>query len=860
MSLAATSSAVTVSGRGEFSGLQVTVNQTQNLENQAVSVSWTGGTPTDSGTGVPFNGTYSENYLQIFECWGDPDPTDPLTAVDPGPSPSQCEFGGESASGAPSYPVPQTGFEYSRVLASPTWSNFDQTSGYLDNGPTGSGYKIEPFDAVDGTVVNQQANYNWNVNELDPVAFWLNPYFSYDDTNEIDFARTYDDGDGQQLFQVDTGLEAPGLGCGQAIQTLSDGSQKIPDCWLVIVPRGTMAEENPAGLTGETSVVTSPLNSVAWNNRIAVPLQFKPLGTSCSIGATEQRIVGSELATSAVSSWQPALCAEPGAPPYNYSYLSDDQARQDLLQSSFGGAGMAVFSDPIDPSQTDPTNPVVYAPLTLSGVVIGFNIERNPALVGGQKETDEVPLSGVRVAQLFLTPRLVAKLLTESYQAQLEEVTSDKASGYAWIQGNPTSLVTDPDFLQYNPEFKELTVQQQLDAATLVVEESSSDAASTLWSWVLADPAAKAWLAGDSTGEPAGFPAMEVNPLYSTSSTGSGFGSSTPNNYPKSDPYCYDTGQTVDPNGSAPAPARPICDQDWSPYALTMQAAAQATADSNDGGKTTLDVADPPPDAWVSNGPQESGDSFILSVTDSASAAQYGVQTASLSRAGDDSATPTFVAPDQQGLLAGEQAMVPSSVPGVLQTNPSTTAAGAYPLPLLTYAATTPVSLDASDRQNYATFLKYAAGAGQVPGVEIGQLPPGYVPLPAALQAQTLAAAATIVNPPVETPAVQPSTPVPTTPAAPPPTVAPASVPISAPTVSVPTTVPVTTPPPAARPVTKRAALSTLHTGAFGIGAIRWALPIGLGVGVGTALGAAVVRPRRRRRSSGRPPDLARPV
>jgi len=156
----------------------------------------------------------------------------------------------------------------------------------------------------------------------------------------------------------------------------------------------------------------------------------------------------------------------------------------------------------------------------------------------------------------------------------------------------------------------------------------------------------------------AGYVVVNVNPLYSTSSTGSGLGSTNPNNYPKSDPYCYNTGQTVDPNGSAPAPARPICVQDWSPYALTMQAAAQATADSNDGGKTTLDVANPPPDAWVANGPQESGDSFILSVTDSASAAQYGVQTASLSRAGDDSATPTFVAPDEQGLLAGEQAMV----------------------------------------------------------------------------------------------------------------------------------------------------------------------------------------------------------
>ena len=65
-SVSTSDSAVTLSGKGEFSGLQVTVSQTENLVNQAVRVSWTGGTTT-----YPTSGTFGYNYLQIMQCWGD---------------------------------------------------------------------------------------------------------------------------------------------------------------------------------------------------------------------------------------------------------------------------------------------------------------------------------------------------------------------------------------------------------------------------------------------------------------------------------------------------------------------------------------------------------------------------------------------------------------------------------------------------------------------------------------------------------------------------------------------------------------------------------------------------------------------
>ena len=184
---------------------------------------------------------------------------------------------------------------------------------------------------------------------------------------------------------------------------------------------------------------------------------------------------------------------------------------------------MSVFSDPTrQPVQTGSAKLVVYAPLTLSGVVVGFNIERYPALLqpDGTLQPDEVPLAGVRVSHIYLTPRLMAKLLTESYQAQLVDVTSrrnlQRCTYHLGAEEPASACSPTPTSCEYNPEFKLLSTQQELDRrrAALVVEEpsSNSDAAHRmLWNWVLSDPEAHAWLNGqpDQWG-------MQVNPLYST--------------------------------------------------------------------------------------------------------------------------------------------------------------------------------------------------------------------------------------------------------------------------------------------------------------------------------------------------------
>ena len=838
-SLPATASAVTVSGTGTYAGLKVTVNQTANLVDQAVSVSWTGGTETTSSS------EFQSNYLQIFECWGDSQST-----TDPGPPPTQCEEGGEAPTDA-SYPVSETGFEYSRVISQKGWSTFPSACDFPAGQPTPAacsalgyydptqGYLVEPFDAVDGTVVGQQADYNYNNNPNDPQPFWLNPYFRFGTSNEVDFSRTYADGTGNQLFQVQTGLEAPGLGCGQQLQPVAGGGTKVPQCWLVVVPRSTPDVENPSNVTTE-SVVTSPLSPTAWANRIAIPLSFNPVGSSCAINAAATQIEGNEAAAQAVGSWEPALCAQSGSPSYSYIESTDDLSRQNLVSPTYGSAGMSVYSYPVAPAETSPTNPIVYAPVTLSGVVVAFNIQRQPAV--GADGTDEQPLAGTQVENLYLTPRLMAKLLTQSYQSQLVDITGASAATkarYSWAQHNPVDLFADPDFLQWNPEFKDLSTSQAIDAGTALVEEPSSDAAAEVWKWILADPEAKAWLDGTADD------GMVVNPYYSTNPSINpahvAFAGTVPNQYPKSDPYCYSTGEMVIAQPKD-LPARDLCILDWSPYSLTMQAAAASTGAANDGAKTTFQPAGTPDTAWGANGPQVPGTHFIVSITDSASAARYGLQTASLSRSGDDGADRSFVAPTPANLITGEQTDVPSVVSGVLLPDPSTTTAGAYPLTLLSYAAVAPEPLTAAERKLYTNFILYAIADGQTSGVEPGDLPPGYVPLPGALRLEALNATNAILHPPAE-----PSTT--TTPGSSDDAFTGSSTDTSPTAFNGDTATASATPSPSTtpsaggssstpHPSTSGGILGFLRTSLLSVGGIRFLLPLLLLIGVGAGLGS----------------------
>jgi hypothetical protein len=714
ISLPRTDSAVTVAGHGPFAGMRVTVNQTRDLVDQAVSVTWSGAPPTVS-EGTKF---FFGNFVQVMQCWGEPDGAVP---GNPGPPPEQCVWGAKNpnpSSELQGFATPQV---TQRSFSQVTFPDFDPNVGTVDE----SGEVFRDFRAVDGTVVKKHVDYN----ATGPFAnYWQNPYFSSVTSNELPGLRTLPNGTGQGLMTVETGVESRGLGCGQRVQPSPGAQPKVPRCWLVVVPRGLPEVENVGNPNSPTiGVATSPMRPESWKNRIAIELAFTPVDSPCDLAAEQRQITGTELMVGAVGSWQPVLCTQPGLRPYAYGVVSDALARQQLVSNVAGAPGMVAVNRPLSKSASKPDDPILYAPLTASGITVGFNIERIPSLASPSLE-----LRGIRYTDIHLTPRLVAKLLTQSYKSQVEISGSNP---YSWDDANPLDMLGDPDFLRFNPEFTLWQSGSSRAAGGLSLPIGSADLATQVWEWILADPEASAWLAGkrDEWG-------MGVNPVYNTkagsNSSGVAFAEPTPDSFPKSEPYCYQEPKLF--TGVTPPP---LCSLDWTPYAAGFADAAKVTSTASDGARIVLDrFAGTETEVWRRSIAQTLGRRTMFGLTDLPAASKLGLQTAKLSRAGDNGANRQFIAPDSLGLSRAVQSM--KNVDGMLRLDPRSTAAGAYPLTTMTYAAVRPFSQDDTARKQYAAFLDHAAGPGQVAGQKLGQLPPGYLPLPASLKATT----ATVAN------------------------------------------------------------------------------------------------------------------
>jgi hypothetical protein len=695
---AAEDSSVTVSGTGPFASLKVTVSQTTGLIDQVVRVSWTGGITTPIG--------FPSDYLQIMQCWGD-DAT--------GPTRERCEFGNSADT--------RGGVDVTtrQLDAGASFSDPNETQVATPDNP----YNYVPF--VSHTLVDDPANPGHQIHPSvlgDHVD--LGQFFDAQSTNEQPFNATGADGSGEAYFETQTGEEAPGLGCGE-VDTDASGVTRTPHCWLVIVPRGE-TEVNGAPSSAGSGLVSSPLSATNWANRIVVPLTFTPIGLSCPIGSPQQRTSGQEMAAEAVHHWQAQLCKQSGTV-YSYSETSDDSARRQLLSSS---PGLSFISQPVAPTTAGSAD-VVYAPVAVSAAVIAFNIDYSAYGNNALR-----PLAGQRVPQINLTPRLVAKLITQSYWRGAP--LGDPALGASHaVEG----LTYDPDFAAANPGLAALNSGGD-DA---LVPFAPSDVTQELWTWINSDADARAFL--DGAPDPWG---MTVNPSYLKITDGP-----IPSSFPKQDPYCSPQFPVL---GTQPPD---LCTLDARPYASDMHDAARSASRGDTLSRARWDPTQPQPH-YAKVPLQLSGQQSVMAFTDAATAARYSLPVARL-----ENASGQFVAPTSTGLLAGVASMTPSGVPGVLQANPSATDPAAYPLTNITYAATRPSALTAAARSNYADFIQYAVTSGQTPGIDIGNLPFGYVPLTPALATQALVSSVAIrtyvappaTSTPVVTPTVAGTTPKP---------------------------------------------------------------------------------------------------
>ena len=653
-----------------FKDLKITVSQTEALSNQGIDVTWEGGKGTSSGE-------YATNYLQIMQCWGD---------QKLGPQPTQCQWGapasnlgglmGSNTVGRNLSEGEDPDQEYGgKFLIPPPRSNPNQRA-----------FSV-PFETVKGD-----------------STFLSSTYFGTSSTNEVTAARTGQDGTGALVFETQSALEAPHLGCGAAVK----GQAAPRSCWLVIVPRGEFnADGSPASTDSTGRLVGSPLSAGNWANRIQVKLGFEAIGTNCAIGNAEQRTVGSELISEAFTSWQASLC-ETGTT-YGFSQIGDGEARRQVVSTLQGASGMAFITDPLDKS-TAAGATLQYAPVASSAVVIGFNIERNY-----KGSSSNYSKNGTAVTDLTLNQRLVAKLLTQSYKNDVPN-----GNNQPYLATNPRSIRNDPEFLELNPEFNDFNTSSEPDG--LMVALGSTDATAQLWQWIQADPDAADFLNGrpDEWG-------TVINPSYLALGLAT---DDSIDSFPKADLSTYRQAPNIPEPGFGTLDLRP--------YVLDMHEGAYRARRADGNMKIVWDDTRNPP-AFIASGAQLPGSRFSLTVTDSTSAARYGLQTAKLVNAAGEA-----VAPTNGSISAGIDALVPSTVDGVVVSNPDKRVNRAYPLSMLTYAAVNVCAPTLAALTDYADLIDYAVGKGQVSGVATGQLPLGYVPLTAAFVTQSAKASKAI--------------------------------------------------------------------------------------------------------------------
>lgn len=676
----------------EFQNLEVTVSQTQNLTSQGVVVNWNGMNPS-----VP--GEFSRNYMQIMQCWG--------TATNA--VPEGCQWGTPQAA---TQNLVGT-FAANRELA----EGEDPNQQYV-----GSSYQVPPPSTLPDLKI-----FRVPFKPVNGVStFVYEKYFAPESTNEVTAAPVGADGTGTAVFEIQTSLEAPHLGCG----AVAEGSPV--NCWLVLVPRGSHYM-NGEPVPSDLSLSGSPLSASNWANRIQIPLGFSPLSYSCPIGNAERRVVGSELVSEAITSWQPELCQNTAT--FGFSQIGDGEARRQIVSNIEGSAGLGLVNKPLSATEAG-TARLIYTPVATSAIVVAFNIENQ-----FKNTSPYFSENGKLVTTLKLNARLLAKLLTQSYRS---DVPGGNVASH--VANNPRSLRHDPEFLALNPRFRDFVINAE--PGGIVVTLGSSDIAAMVWSWIRSDASARSFLAGtpDQYG-------MVLNKYYKNLGLSTDIGIET---FPKADLTNYR------PNNSVPAPG--FGTLDLRPYSNDLLEGALQVRRADPRAKSIWDPTKIPAQ-FVSGGPQTIGQRFLLAITDLPSAKRFGLSMATLVNSDGTEKTPSA-----SSISSSISAKIQDATSGMLISPQDLTDDPGYPLSTLTYAVTNPCTQTSTAVTDYAEFLAFATGAGQISGEEVGQLPEGYIPLTSALQqaAQDSIARLRSADIQVDCPVIPPEEPVvePVTPAA----------------------------------------------------------------------------------------------
>jgi hypothetical protein len=734
----------------DFQHLQVTVSQTQNIRHQGITVSWSGFTQTFVNTG-----SAQTDYLQIMECYGD---------ATTGPSPQQCEFGSPGLMGSGSIDNQSAGSRQGdtcQVTTPPDPSNpslslsgsnaFHGCDPYEPGTGTPSHY-APPCTAADSDPNCDKTTYSIpfvpaGQDPTDPnnqlYGTDINKSFNQFQTNEVQEATTGVNGTGQQQFETLTGIQSQGLGCGD-----QDNGQ-VRNCWLVIVPRGTWDPNGFHALpqfTATDVLLSSPLSAGNWAQRIQVHLNYAPDGAFCDLNTPQVHTAGTQLISRAMASWIVSL-AQQNSCKSLYSFVVNSEPQLTVnLTGSGTGVGLGFTTIPIgtegleDPGGHAVKVPkTLYAPVAVTALGFGFNINLS---------------TGYITNSMKLTPGLLAKALTQVYRSDLPDFYPAGGSpGPSWSLTNPLNVSSDPEFQKLNnvPAAFPGFASTETTAPLLIGDKNAL--IQQVWKWIQSGATASAWL----DGTPDNVNHITADPDYVSLKLGKTASAIFPRVY-----------QGVLNNKTAPSlPANARKDTGLLlPPVDTFDLSASNVLTANNPTLGTWDNSlQNPQDGsngwWDSVPPMPVTQRFAWGIADTPSLAAYGLVPASLCTGdGSDGTGTGCAALSVASVTTALQNAKPDSA-GLLHVDPAKPGSGGYPLVNVIYAAV-PTQQSAAQLNSYADLISFAAGSGQTAGSAPGNLPPGYLPLPASLQQRAQSVVAQLRQLARPTPTHSPTTTPPT--------------------------------------------------------------------------------------------------
>ena len=506
------------------------------------------------------------------------------------------------------------------------------------------------------------------------------------------YAITATAGTGQAHIDIETKLENSFLGC----------DQRHP-CSLVVVPgqggASGKCSDHSADIGGFSpgnalafmtfSLAPGSSGQCSWNNRIVIPLSFAPTPNGCPQRNSAFNATGSPMMTDAMQQWLTSLCAGAHGMTINYDPTLGEPTAVSNAANKIDDVALTTLPASADGVSTN-GRPFVYAPIAVSAVSVAYWIDDT---------TTGQPVTGLKLNQ-----RLLAKLLTTSYNPTVAcQGVPPPPDCDPGVENNPFNIFFDPEFQALNPDIAKAVPTSPLftgqpDVVPTVLS-GPSDMTWTVTRWIGGDSEASSFLAG--TFDPYG---MHVNTYY--------LGQKFPvNSYPTSDPTLLWA------NEYAPQ------------FGLNRVVSYQAV--SQDSG-SNIPVTNPNGTLSYSKDPPEPvGHRALIAVLDQGDAALDHFPTAAIRNAAGD-----YVSPSNAAMAAALSHMI-SDGSGTRQVNLTNKDPKAYPLTMVIYAMAPTSGLSHAKAAAIARFLDFAVGPGQTPGIQPGQLPPGYLPLPASLRART---------------------------------------------------------------------------------------------------------------------------